>query len=318
MNILIIGAFPDDAKARLSASFPAGWTVCIAEPEKAEPFFPAAEVLIPEHIPVNRSLLDNLPSLKLVQTGAGYDNVDMEECTKRGIMVCNAKGVNANAVAEHTMALILAWFKNIVLLDTFMKERRPEADLTYSGGELAGKTIGIVGLGAIGQRVASLSNAFGMRVIGFDHHPKAIQGVQNVRLDDLLAESDIVSLHVPSNGETKHLINRQTLGKMKPSALLVNTTRGSVVHEEDLAEALREHRIAGACLDVFQQEPLGQDSPLRDFPNVILTPHTAGLPDGVKFHAKRQAFFVSNIQKLLNNEIPDNLLNEQCLQAGKK
>ena len=318
MNVIMLGAFPEESKARLSASFPAGWTVYIAEPEKAEPFFPAAEVLIPEHIPVNRTLLDKLPSLKLVQTGAGYDNVDMEECTKRGVMVCNAKGLNANAVAEHTMALILAWHKNIVLLDTFMKERRADDELYYSGAELAGKTIGIIGLGAIGQRVASLSNAFGLRVIGFDHHPKSVPGVQNVRLDELLAESDIISLHVPANGEAKHLINRQTLEKMKPSALLVNTARGAIVDEEDLVNALTEHHIAGACLDVFAQEPLGLNSRLRDFPNVILTPHTAGLPDGVKFHAKRQAFFVSNIQKLLNNEIPDNLLNEQCLQVRKK
>lgn len=315
MNVIMLGAFPEESKARLSASFPAGWTVCIAEPEKAEPFFGAAEVLIPEHIAVDCSLLDKLPRLKLVQTGAGYDNVDMEECTKRGIMVCNAKGINANAVAEHTMALILAWYKNIVTLDTFMKAHRAEDELNYSGAELEGKTIGIIGLGAIGQRVASLSGAFGMRVIGYDHHAKSVQGVQNVSLDELLAKSDIISLHVPANGETRHLINRHTLEKMKRSALLVNTTRGSVVNEEDLVNALTEHRIAGACLDVFQQEPLGLDSRLRDFPNVILTPHTAGLPDGTKFHAKRQAFFVKNIQKLLNNEIPDNLLNEKCLRA---
>lgn len=315
MNVLIIGAFPEEAQARQKASFPKDWKVCIAEPEKAAPFFPAAEVLIPEHIPVNRSLLDKLPRLKLVQTGAGYDNVDIEECTRRNIMVCNAKGVNANAVAEHTMAMILAWYKNIVTLDTFMKAHRAEDELSYSGAELEGKTIGIIGLGAIGQKVASLSGAFGMRVIGYDHHPKSVQGVQNVSLDELLAKSDIISLHVPANGETRHLINRHTLEKMKRSALLVNTTRGSVVNEEDLVNALTAHRIAGACLDVFEQEPLGQDSRLRDFPNVILTPHTAGLPDGVKFHAKRQAFFVKNIQKLLNNEIPDNLLNEKCLRA---
>ena len=317
MNLVIIGHFPADTGAQIRAFFPADWEVSITESNLAGPYLQNADALIPEHIPISPSFLDKAPKLRMIQTGAGYDNVDLAECTRRSILVCSAAGVNTAAVAEHTMALILGWFKNIVYLDSFLKAHRDSRELRYSGGELCGKTAGIIGLGAIGQRVSSLCQAFGMNVLGYTRHPKSVQGVEAVSLDELLARSDVVSIHVPATPETRHMIGRQAFQKMKPSAVLVNTARGAVVHEEALIEALGDHQIAGACLDVFEEEPLPQASRLRELPNVILTPHTAGYPDGVKLHEKRYSFFSSNIRQAWSGEMPANLLNRDAWKAWR-
>ena len=313
MNLVIIGRFSADTAARIRAFFPPDWKVALTGPDDL--CLQDAEALIPEHLPVSAALLDRAPKLRMIQTGAGSDNVDLAECTRRGILVCSAAGVNAAAVAEHTMALILGWFKNIVYLDTFLKARRDSRELCYSGGELLGKAAGIIGLGAIGQRVAALCQAFGMNVLGYSRHPKCIQGVENVRLEELLERSDVVSLHVPATPETRHLMDRQAFRRMKPSAVLVNTARGSVVHEADLIEALRRHQIAGACLDVYEEEPLPQASQLRALPNVLLTPHTAGYPDGVRLHAGRYSFFAGNLQRAWRGELPENLLNQDAWKS---
>ena len=313
MNLVIIGRFPADTATRIRAFFPPDWKVALTGPDDL--CLRDAEALIPEHLPVSAAFLDRAPKLRMIQTGAGSDNVDLAECTRRGILVCSAAGVNAAAVAEHTMALILGWFKNIVYLDTFLKARRDSRELCYSGGELLGKTAGIIGLGAIGQRVAALCQAFGMNVLGYSRHPKCIQGVENVRLEELLERSDVVSLHVPATPETRHLMDRQAFRRMKPSAVLVNTARGSVVHEADLIEALRRHQIAGACLDVYEEEPLPQASQLRSLPNVLLTPHTAGYPDGVRLHAGRYSFFAGNLQRAWRGELPENLLNQDAWKS---
>ena len=312
MNLVIIGCFPEDTEARIRAFFPPDWKVVFPGADPDGFCLQDAEALIPEHLLVNAALLDKAPKLRMIQTGAGYDNVDLAECTRRGILVCSASGVNAAAVAEHTMALILGWYKNIVYLDTFLKAYRDSRELCYSGGELCGKTVGIIGLGAIGQRVSALCRAFGMNVLGYSRHPKCVQGVEDVGLDALLARSDVVSLHVPATPETRHMIGRQAFRRMKPSAILVNTARGSIVHEADLIEALSCHQIAGACLDVYEEEPLSLNSRLREFPNVILTPHTAGYPDGVKLHKSRYFFFARNIQRAWHGKLPDNLLNQDA------
>ena len=317
MNLVIIGRFPADTDTQIRAFFPADWEVSITESNLAGPYLQNADALIPEHIPIGPSFLDKAPKLRMIQTGAGYDNVDLAECTRRSILVCSAAGVNTAAVAEHTMALILGWFKNIVYLDSFLKAHRDSRELRYSGGELCGKTAGIIGLGAIGQRVSSLCRAFGMNDLGYASHPKSVQGVETVSLDELLARSDVVSIHVPATPETRHMIGRQAFQKMKPSAVLVNTARGAVVHEEALIEALSDHQIAGACLDVYEEEPLPQASRLRELPNVILTPHTAGYPDGVKLHEKRYSFFSSNIRQAWSGEMPANLLNRDAWKAWR-
>ena len=166
MKVVVIGNFTQRAKENIASAFPASWEICPVAPGEAAAGLLDADAVIPEHTRVNAELLDRAPGLRLVQTGAGFDNVEIEECTKRGIWVCNAAGVNAAAVAEHVMAFLLCWYKNIPALDRFLKERRPEEELDYAGSELAGKTVGIVGLGAVGRTVAGYCGAFGMQVLG--------------------------------------------------------------------------------------------------------------------------------------------------------
>lgn len=309
MKIVIVGDFPCAAKEQIKNHFPRDWETKIVLPKEAEKELENADVLIPEHIIINADLLKKAPRLKLVQTGAGYDNVDLEACTKLGIQVCNASGVNANAVAEHVMAFILCWYKNITYLDSFLKAHCDERELDYKGAELSEKTIGIIGLGNVGKRVAQLCTAFHMNVLGYSRKPVNIDGVLQTDLDSIFRESDIVSIHVPLTETTRHMINSDVFDKMKSGAILINTSRGAVIHQDQLILALRQGNIGGACLDVFEDEPLSLDSPLRDMNNVILTPHTAGLPDGIKYHKKRYDFFISNIKKVMNGETPECMLN---------
>lgn len=311
MNVLITGYFNDYSKQRVTQSFPEDWTIQIVEPQQIEEFISEADVLIPEHIKVTEALLNKAPNLKFVQTGAGFDNVDIEACTRKNIWVSNAAGVNANAVAEHIMALVLGYYKNISFLDQSMKSGADETKLEYVGGELLGKTIGTIGFGAIGSRVAELATAFKMNVLAYDTN-KNIQSdmAELVDLDTLIRRSDVITINTFLNEATRNLVDQSFLSKMKRDALLVNTARGPIVCEADLIEALKNHVIGGACLDVFEVEPLPVDSELRTLKNVVLTPHTAGMPDGTKFHETRYRFFVQNIERIQRKETPQNNLNQ--------
>ena len=310
MKVVVIGRFPEDSRRRIAACFPEDWSVCVTAPEEAGGSLRDAAAVIPEHAVVDARFLDQAPKLAMVQTGAGFDNVDIPACTRRGVRVCNAAGVNAAAVAEHVMALMLGWYKNIPKLDQLMKTRREGRELCYTGAELSGRTAGIIGLGSIGRRVAELCGAFGMRVLGTSRRRQTVPGVVWTDLERICRESEVITVHVPLNDQTHHLLDRSAFEIMRRDALLINTSRGAVIHEAHLIEALERRAIAGACLDVYEQEPLAEDSPLRDFPNVILTPHTAGFPDGVNFHAGRYRFFAENIQRLLDGRVPENALND--------
>lgn len=313
MKVLIVGHFSESAQTKITGHFPQDWNVVVVPPgEEMLQHIADCQVLIPEHIQVDQRLLANAKQLQLVQTGAGYDNVDIAASTELGIWVANAAGVNAQAVAEHVMALILSYYKNIPFLDRFMKNRQDEHQLEYTGGELQGKTIGIIGLGAIGRKVAAFCRAFDMNVQAHARRTvvQADGLVKMTDLDTLLRTSDIVSVHVPLNEQTRHLINKAAFEKMKPGALFINTARGGIVNQSDLIEALQNGELSGACLDVYESEPLPLDSELRNLGNVILTPHTAGMPDARKFHRKRYDFFIANIKRVANGEAPESKLNQ--------
>lgn len=313
MKILLVGYFTETSKSNIIRHFPENWDIVIVPPGKEMlQHIEDCHVIIPEHTKVDRSLLSMAKNLKLVQTGAGFDNVDIDACTQLGIWVANAAGVNAQAVAEHVMALILSYYKNIPFLDAFMKNRMDENQLDYTGSELKGKTIGIIGLGAIGKKVAEFCGVFDMNVLAYARNAvvQSDNFVKMTDLDNLVSASDIVSVHISLNQQTKHLINKSIFKKMKNTALFINTARGGIVNERDLTDALKNRDISGACLDVFESEPLPADSELRDLGNVILTPHTAGMPDGFKFHKKRYDFFVSNIKHVENGEEPESKLNQ--------
>ena len=309
MKIVMTGYFPDAAGRRIRESFPGEWELAIVSPEDVYGELSTADVLSPEHLRVDAALLEKAPRLKLVQTGAGYDNVNIADCTECGVQVCNAAGVNAAAVAEHVMAFLLCYYKNLIGLDRFMKAQGREPMPEYSGAELSRKTIGIIGLGNVGRKVAEYSRAFGMRVLGCGRNGAALPGAESRSLKELCRESDIVSIHVPLTAETRHMINAEVFSIMKKDALLINTSRGAVIEEAQLIRALQDGQIGGACLDVYENEPLSAGSPLRELNNVILTPHTAGYPDGVLFHEKRCEFFVGNIRRVLLGELPECRLN---------
>jgi D-3-phosphoglycerate dehydrogenase len=310
MKVVIIGHFTEYSKTRIAQEFPLDWKIDVVAPENAMNSLSDADVVIPEHIRVDKAFLDQAPRLKLVQTGAGFDNVDIDECTRHNVWAANAAGVNAVAVAEHVLAFIFSWYKNIPYLDNFMKNKEDENRLFYTGSELYGKTVGILGLGAIGRNVARYCNALNMRVIAHHRRPAETgEKIEMVDADALYRESDILTVHVYLNDQTRHMINAAVFKAMKNTALFINTSRGAIVQEADLIEALKNRTIAAACLDVFEKEPLSPDSELRNMRNVLLTPHTAGMPDGLKFHKARYRFFLENIQRVLSGEAPNSALN---------
>ncbi len=313
MKILIVGYFTESSKLNIIRHFPKEWNIVIVPPgEEMLHHIKDCQVIIPEHVKIDFNLLSTAKELKLVQTGAGYDNVDIDACTQLGIWAANAAGVNAQAVAEHVMAFILSYYKNIPYLDSFMKSKVDQNQLDYTGSELNGKTIGIIGYGAIGKKVAEFCRVFDMNVLVYARNPVVLsEGIAQVlNFDDLVSKSDIVTVHASLNPQSQKLIDKEVFKKMKNTALFINTARGGIVNEKDLIDALKNKDISGACLDVFEKEPLPIDSELRNLSNVILTPHTAGLPDGLKFHKKRYDFFVNNIKRVENGEEPVSKLNQ--------
>jgi phosphoglycerate dehydrogenase-like enzyme len=213
----------------------------------------------------------------IARAGVGYDAIDLQAATDHGVAVCFAPGTNQEAVAEHTFMLMLALVRNFRWQDNEIRQGQwPRKAVGY----VRGTAIGIVGLGRIGKAVATRANAFGMEILATEIAPDLgfceTNRITLVPLEELLRRSDVVTLHVPKTPLTKYLINRERLGFMKPTALVVNTSRGGVVHEGDLYDALRANRIAGAALDVFENEP-PTGSPLFGLENVILTAHTAGV-----------------------------------------
>jgi phosphoglycerate dehydrogenase-like enzyme len=230
--------------------------------------------------------------------GTGTDNIDFAAVRGRGIAVTNTPGVNAHAVAEHTIALMLAVARRIPSMDAGVRAGEwPRGKLV----QLEGKTLGVIGLGAIGRRVAMLGSAFGMTVLastlGEDDGRAAAVGAKHVSLETLLTDSDFVSLHLRLSERTSRHLDRDRLALMKPSAFLINTARGGLVDRDALLVALREPRIAGAGLDVFHLEPVAADDPLLRLPNVVLTPHNAGSTPEVIERGLHQA--VENIRTFL-------------------
>ena len=240
------------------------------------------------------------PELRLISIwGTGTDNVDLAACGTRGVVVENTPGVNAHAVAEHTLALMLAVTRGIPAMDAGVRAGAwPRRMLA----QLEGKTLGLVGFGAIGARVAALAKPFGMRVIvatwGPDGGRAAAAGATHVPLAGLLREADIVSLHLRLTAETQGIVGRAEFALMKPTAFLVNTARAGLVDRDAMMEALQQERIAGAGLDVFHQEPVAPDDPLLRLPNVVLTPHDAGMTPEVIDLGLRRA--VENVERFLS------------------
>jgi D-3-phosphoglycerate dehydrogenase len=236
-------------------------------------------VNIRAHARFTDRVLAGCPRLRLISIwGTGTDNVELEACRARGVAVTNTPGVNAHAVAEHTLALMLAVTRRIPAMDHDVRGGQWPRGLLV---QLEGKTLGLIGLGAIGSRVAVLAGGLGMRLLAATYGPDggraAKLGARHVSVEALLRESDVVSLHLRLSPETRGFLGRERLALMKPTAYLVNTARGALVDKAALLDALREGRIAGAALDVFPEEPIPAGDPVLGLANVVLTPHNAGM-----------------------------------------
>ena len=263
--------------------------------------------------PFTARVIQAADRLKVIsRTGVGYDAVDVPAATKRGIIVTTTPGVNRHAVADWALALILCCARKV---PENLAEVRRGAWARHEGADLAEKTLGIVGLGTIGKEVAKRGKAFGMRLLAFDlvQDPTYAeeQGIAYVPLEDLLRQSDFVSIHCFLNEATRHLVNAERLALMKPTAFLINTARGGIVDTEALCHALQAKRIAGAGLDVFEGEPLRADSPLRALENVYLTPHCAGSTTDARERSGTTA--ADNLIRALRGERPQGIVNPEVL-----
>lgn len=264
--------------------------------------------------PFMAKVMDASPRLKVIsRSGVGYDDIDVPAATARGVAVCTTPGVNHNAVAEYTFALILQCARKLY---ENLQEGRSGGWAWRQGRDLAGKTLGIVGLGAIGKQVAKRARAFEMRVLAYDvvrdEHFAEQHGVQYVSFEGLLRESDYVSVHLFLDAKSRHIINAERLALMKPTAYLINTSRGGVIDSMALHDALKERCIAGAALDVFEKEPLEANSPLRKLDNLYISPHCSGASDDPRNAQIIMA--AENALRILRKEPPLYVLNPDALK----
>ena len=273
-----------------------------------------ADAVICNKCLITEEVFERCPNLKYVGLFAtGYNNVDTASATRHGAVVCNVPAYSTNSVAQHTFALILNHFNKI-------REYADEVDngawvnyklFSYFGiptYELGGKTLGIVGYGDIGKRVAQIAKAFGMNVLAYTRTPARVdENAKPCSLDELLETSDVVTLHCPLTEQTRELINKHTLSKMKPTAYLVNTSRGGVINERDLADALNSGTIAGAGIDVLTLEPMQEDCPLRSCKNCTITPHIAWAPKQTR--ERLLTIVADNIKHYIDGK-PQNVVNK--------
>lgn len=253
----------------------------------------ADALIIRSKLIIDKTLLDKAPNLKAIVTcTSGFDHIDLKETEAKKITVMFTPEANVVSAAEHTWALLMACTRHVVSAHKELKAANWKRD-PFLAFELAGKTLGIVGLGRIGQKVAGYAKAFQMNVIAFDPYQpfETFQkaGVTRMSYDELLKQSDLITFHVPATFETRHMLSRPHYESLNEHVILINTSRGSVINEDDLADALTNKQIACAGLDVFNKEPLHRDSRLMKCPNLIMTPHLGAFTEEAFLKASMQA-----------------------------
>ena len=265
-----------------------------------------ARVVVTKELPVGADLISQFPdTVKLiVEAGTGYNNIDLNVAKERGITVCNIPAYSTERVA-HTVIMMILNFASTMQKQIGMLAKGDRSNFTkylqVSHTEVNGKTLGVVGAGHIGMEVIKVAKALGMNILVHTRTPKADgDGIRYVSLDELLEHSDYITLHCPLNDQTKYMINKEAISKMKPSAVIVNTGRGPLINEADLCEALAAKRIAGAGLDVQEVEPPAEDSPLYTLDNVIITPHMGW--KGLETRQRLVGIIRDNVQAFLKGE----------------
>ena len=272
-----------------------------------------ARVVVTKEIPVGADLISQFPdSVELiVEAGTGYNNIDLNAAKEKGITVCNIPTYSTERVA-HTVIMMILNFASTMQQQIGMLAKGDRSNFTkylqVSHTEVNGKTLGVIGAGHIGMAVIKVAKALGMNILAYTRTPKADgDGIRYVSLDELLENSDYITLHCPLNDQTKYMINKETIGKMKPSAVIINTGRGPLINEAELCEALAAKRIAGAGLDVQEVEPPAEDSPLYTLDNVILTPHMGW--KGLETRQRLVGIIRDNVQAFLKGE-PINVVSK--------
>ena len=265
-----------------------------------------ARVVVTKELPVSADLLSQFPDTVelIVEAGTGYNNIDLDAAKKKGITVCNIPAYSTERVA-HTVIMMILNFASTMQQQIGMLAKGNRSNFTkylqVSHTEVNDKTLGVVGAGHIGMEVIKVAKALGMNILVHTRTPKADgDGIRYVSLDELLENSDYISLHCPLNDQTKHLINKETISKMKPNAVIVNTGRGPLINERDLCEALAAKRIVGAGLDVQEVEPPAEDSPLYTLDNVIITPHMGW--KGLETRQRLVGIIRDNVQAFFKGE----------------
>lgn len=306
-----LAAEPDIELTICPIAAPAAATQAVLEQTHVFHVSPAKDEL-PKHMFVNAEFLARCPQLLMVSSaGAGYDTIDAAACTAAGVALVNQAGGNAVSVAELTIGLMLDVSRRISESDRLLRRERGFTRESVMGFEVAGKTIGLIGMGHIGTRVAALAKAFGMTVLGCDPLLNAAEitrrGAQAVARDQLLATSDVVSVHCPRDKDTLRMLGEAAFARMKRGAIFISTARGGIHDEAALAAALRSQHLGGAGLDVWEPEPPPLDHPLLQMPNVVATYHTAG----VTHEARRNvaAIAAEQIVGMLRGERPPRLIN---------
>jgi phosphoglycerate dehydrogenase-like enzyme len=272
---------------------------------------------------IGADILDSCPDLQaVVKSSIGIETVDVDAATDLGILCCNSPTPeNYMGVAEATLGLMVALFKRLKFNEAFMRNGGWK-ELQNRGTLMLGKTVGIIGVGRIGQNVAKRLGAWGMKILGYDPYVTqgtvASLGIKMVSLDELLKESDLVTLHVVLTRETRGMIGMRELKLMKPTAFIVNTSRGPAIKEVDIVQALNEKIIAGAALDVFDEEPMPMDNPLRQIDpyRLILTPHNIGANPGSSEAGQRMA--AQSMLAILDGKVPDTVVNPLAIPRWKE
>ena len=277
----------------------------------------AARDEVPKFLQVDKQFLKKTPNLILISSsGAGYDTIDVPACTDAGILVVNQTGGNAEGVAEHAVAMILNLFKRIGESDHALRSGWNEPRTNLMGRDLLNKTVGIIGLGNTGSRVAEICKlAFNCEILAYDPYIKEDlfekKHASKTELSELLTKSDVISVHVPLNKETKNMINKDTFKKMKKGSYFVTTARGSIHNEDDLYECLSEGHLAGAGLDVWDYEPPSSTHKLLQLENVIASPHTAGVTEDSR--NKMSAFVATQLLDIFDGKDPARPVNPEII-----
>ncbi len=293
-------------------------------PETVRPFLAGVHgIVLRTGIKITRELLSHADNLQIVsRTGGGLDNVDVDAATERGVVVTSNLGVNTSSVVEHVLAFMLALSKQLPLMDREVRKSNFAIRYQSLPGDVRGKTLGVIGFGRIGSELGRLCHqTFGMKVLAFDpflpEEVKETYGdwVRFPAIQELCCNSDVISIHVPLTDHTRNMVGERELSWMKPEAILINTSRGSLIDEEALFHALKEKKITGAGLDVFSQEPVPADSPLLDLDNILLTPHSAALTRECVIRMATEA--VQCVIDLFSGLEPKNVANRQVLVLEK-